>query len=65
MSKKQQEYLVKIIGDAIESLGEIPSGHLYAQVMNVISLTEYNEVIAILKESGKVTERNYLLKWNK
>jgi len=64
MSKKQ-EYLVKIIGDAIESLGEIPSGHLYAQVMNVISLTEYNEVIAILKESGKVTERNYLLKWNK
>jgi hypothetical protein len=64
MSKKQ-EYLVKIIGDAIESLGEIPSGHLYAQVMNIIPLSEYNEVIAILKESGKVTETNHLLKWNK
>ena len=51
------------MGDAIRELGEVPSGHLYARVMDKMSLTDYNCVIGLLKESGAVTETGNLLKW--
>ena len=56
--------VLKAIADTIKELKEVPSGHLYAGVMNTLSLEEYNTVIGILKRAGLVTEVNYLLKWN-
>ena len=56
--------VLKAIADAIKELKEVPSGELYARVMNTLSLEEYNTVIGILKQAGVITESNYLLKWN-
>lgn len=56
--------IVLAVGDAIKSLGEVPSGHLYAQVMNHLSLEEYTRVIDILKGAKLVEETPaHLLKW--
>ena len=57
--------LVEIVAEAIEGLGEVPSGHLYAYLMGVIDIHTYNGVIAILKKQGKITESNNLLTWVK
>jgi len=51
------------VRDAIKELGEVPSGHLYAQLMGDMSLDTYNQIISLLKKSGKVTESGHLLKW--
>jgi len=51
------------VRDAIKELGEVPSGHLYAQLMGHMSLDTYNQIISLLKKSGKVTESGNLLRW--
>lgn len=59
--------LAQIYLDAIGVKGSagIPSGHLYAMVMGSgVSLETHQRVIALLKESGRVTEVNHLLKAN-
>jgi hypothetical protein len=50
--------------EAIEASGEsgIPSGHLYAMLMGHMSLTTYNGLVTLLKESGKVTEAHHVLR---
>lgn len=55
--------VVVMIGSAIQELGEVPSGHLYAAVMHVIDLDGYQKVIAILKRAGLVTESGHVLRW--
>lgn len=57
--------LVEIVAEAIQGLGEVPSGQLYAHLMGVIDIHTYNGVIATLKKQGKITESGYLLKWVK
>lgn len=52
---------VLAILDSIKDLKEVPSGHLYASVMHVLSLESYNQIIYILKASGKVRESGNLL----
>ena len=49
---------------AIQSTGEqgIPSGHLYAMLMGKIGLSQYEQLISILLQSGKVTRSNHLLR---
>ena len=55
--------ITRAVADAIKSLGEVPSGHLYAHLMGKLSLNEYTQVIGILKRAGLVTESSHLLKW--
>lgn len=55
--------MVTAMGDAIQALGEVPNGHLYARVMDKMSLKDYDFVIGLLKDSGVVTETSNLLKW--
>lgn len=55
---------VKAIAEAIQEAKEIPSGHLYAVLMDKMSLDQYNQIIGILKRTGLVTEDHHLLKWN-
>tara|TARA_Y100000310_G_scaffold338575_1_gene428584 strand:+ start:1160 stop:1372 length:213 start_codon:yes stop_codon:yes gene_type:complete len=55
--------LLRSVAEAIRDLGEVPSGELYARLMEFLSLDEYNKVIGVLKKTGLITETNYLLKW--
>ncbi len=55
--------VVVAVGEAIKSLGSVPSGHLYAQLMGRMSLETYNKVIALLVKTGAVKNENHLLTW--
>ena len=55
--------MVLAIAEAIRSLGAVPSGHLYARVMDKLSLDQYNQIIGILKKQGLISETHYELKW--
>ena len=55
--------LVMAVAEAIQDLGEVPSGHLYAALMSRMSLDQYTRVIDILKRAELVKEDNHLLTW--
>ena len=54
---------VALIAEAIREAREIPSGHLYAQVMGIMPLEVYSDIIAIVKRAGLVSESGHMLKW--
>ena len=57
--------IVQAIAETIRELGEVPSGELYARLIGKLALSDYEEVIRILKETGLVTETpGHLLRWN-
>ena len=60
---KQALDKIRTIADCVKTAGEIPSGTLYALSLNVLSLDEYERIIATLKNAGIISESNYLLKW--
>lgn len=51
------------LAESIRTLGEVPSGHLYAQVCAHMDLPTYERIIATLKNAGLVSESAHLLKW--
>jgi hypothetical protein len=52
------------IAEAIRNLGEVPSGHLYARVMGVMDLRQYEQVIDLLIDARLVErEPSHLLRW--
>jgi hypothetical protein len=56
--------ILKAVTDTIRELGEVPSGHLYTQVMSTLTLAQYEQVIETLKSAGLVRESNsHLLTW--
>ena len=61
--EKEAFKVVAIVGRAIKELGEVPSGHLYARLMDVMNLDQYQAIIGILKKAGLINEENYLLTW--
>lgn len=54
---------VAALAEAIQSLGSVPSGHLYIQVMGVLTMDQYNGAIGLLKRAGLVTEAGHVLTW--
>lgn len=44
-------------------LGGIPSGELYACLMDLLSLDQYTKMIQSFKDKKVVIERNHLLVW--
>lgn len=40
----------------------VPSGQIYAMLMNHMSLNQYNRLIAALEESGRIIKRGDVLK---
>lgn len=54
---------IAAIGRVIRDVKRIPSGHLYAQLMGVLSLEKYEAAIAILKKGGLVREESNELIW--
>jgi len=49
--------------EAIRSLGEVPSGHLYARVMAYLPIEVYDAAIGLIVGSGVVEKRGDLLVW--
>jgi hypothetical protein len=54
---------IKSVADCIKELGQVPNGVLYSQLMGVMSLNQYNQIIGILERSGVIENRNNLLVW--
>jgi hypothetical protein len=66
LTKERIAYAVKAtaaISEAIRAVGEIPSGHLYAQVCGVITMGDYESIIALLKRAELVSETGHVLRW--
>jgi hypothetical protein len=56
--------ILTAVADAIRELGEVPSGHLYANLMSKLTLEQYEQIIGVLKSTGLVSESNaHLLTW--
>lgn len=52
------------IGDAIRDLGEVPSGHLYAQLMGKLSLANYEAILRGLARQGLIrVDGSHLITW--
>ena len=51
------------VANTIRELGQVSSGVLYAQLMGVMDLETFTALIRTLKNTGLVTEENYLLTW--
>lgn len=49
------------IREAIDALGEVPAGHLFARLCDRLSLTDFNQLIGLLVSAGKVERRGNLL----
>lgn len=51
------------VAEAIRELGSVPSGVLYSQVSQYLSLNSYKKVIDTLKRVGLVRESGNVLTW--
>lgn len=56
--------IIQAVAEAIRSLGSVPSGELYAQLMGKLTLEQYNQIIDILIRSGVVKQSSHVLTWN-
>jgi hypothetical protein len=54
---------IQAVAEAIRGLGEVPNGHLYAQLMGVMDHRTYESIIGLLKRAGLVSESGNLLTW--
>lgn len=54
---------ISAIGRVIRDVKRIPSGHLYAQLMGVLSLEKYESAISILKKNKLIAEEHNELIW--
>lgn len=56
--------IVLAIADAIKELGQVPSGHLYAHLMGLLSIGAYEQAVQILVDA-KVVQRDasHVLTW--
>jgi hypothetical protein len=61
---KQAVTLLLAVADAIKELGSVPSGCLYASLMQTgMSLETYTRIINVLKKQNLVVEHHHLLTW--
>lgn len=54
---------VAAVGDAIRELKEVPSGHLYARLIDHMSLEQYQATIATLERARLVKVESHVVKW--
>ena len=56
--------ILKELATAIQQLGSVPSGHLYARsCMSFMSAETFQMFIGALVRTGLVTEKNHLFTW--
>lgn len=55
---------VLAIAETVRELGEVPSGHLYAQLMGDMDLDTYTSLIQVLEHAGLVrVQPSHLIIW--
>lgn len=54
---------IEAIATAVKSLGEVPSGHLYARCMEYMTIQQYESVIFCLTSTKLISAEGHLLKW--
>ena len=64
---KNEAIMWKVIGDILDAIKDagdsgIPEGHLYATLMQFMSLDTFNGILAILEKGGKITRKYHLIK---
>lgn len=57
--------LIVLFAKIVKEAGEIPSGHLYAMVMDKLTLEQYQVIISKLKGADLVVQKNHLLVWSR
>jgi hypothetical protein len=62
MSQQSLAYIF-VVTETIRDLKEVPAGHLYAQLMNHMSLSTFESIVALLVRAKLVTRKNHLLTW--
>lgn len=56
--------VAKAVAEAIQGLGQVPTGHLYAHLMGHMSLDSFEGVIGSLVQSGLVKrDGSHMLTW--
>lgn len=52
------------VAETIRELGQVPSGHLYARLMGIMDLDQYEQVIGLLIDAHLVErDPSHLLHW--
>jgi hypothetical protein len=51
------------VSETLREVGEIPSGVLYSQLMNVTSFEGYERMLGILKGAGLIAVENNVIRW--
>lgn len=51
------------LAEAIKELGKVPSGHLYARLMGLLPIEQYQQTIADLAKAGLIKVSNSLITW--
>lgn len=56
--------LIRAVADCIKDLEEVPSGHLYAQLVGFLTLENYNLILAKLVEAKLISVTpGHLITW--
>ena len=55
--------MIKAVADAIKELKRVPSGSLYATLMNHLTIDQYNQIISVIKSAGLVKDVYGELVW--
>ena len=56
--------VTRAIAETIRELKQVPSGHLYARLMGHMSLSQYEQIITALVNTGLVERTgDHLLRW--
>ena len=55
--------VARAIANTIRELREVPSGHLYAQLMGHLSLEQYQAIIDSLERAKLIKIENHLITW--
>lgn len=62
-SKRAVVQAIAAVGEAIRELGSVPSGHLYANLSDMMSLNTYNGIIGALVAAKYVKLSGHELTW--
>lgn len=60
---EQQVLVIAAVGDAIRELAPVPSGHVYANLMDKLTFAQYVTIINILAAAGLIKVQNHLIMW--
>lgn len=56
-------HICRTLADTIKELKEVPNGHLYARVSDILSLDNYTAAISFLKQAKLIIEKDNMLIW--